>query len=509
MKYIMAIDCGTTGIRAIIFDKECNIVSHAYERLTNFFPSPGCCEQNGEEIWNKCKAVMKKASKGIKVEAIGITTQRSTSMIWDMNGKPLYNAITWQDTRAVKLCKEMDKKLKIKAVRCIGKASLFLPFKRNPIVAKLITASNISFTPASSLAHLKWLLDNVEGARKKAEEGKLLFGTIDAWLIWKLTEGRVHATDFSNASATALYDSFSLKWNKMFLNLFDIPEEILPEVKETADDFGVTHVLGSEMEIKSCIADQQAALFAEGCFKEGEIKCTHGTGSFIDMNIGGKPAASRSKLLPFIAWKINGKTTYMLEGMANTTGAAIQWLKENLGIIEKLEESEEMAISVESSEGVYFVPAFSGLTTPYWDPHACGIVVGLSRKTRKEHIVRAVLEGIVYRCKDIIAAMEKDAGVKIKVVKADGGAARNNFLLQFMADMLNVKVERQRITEVSALGAAFIAGLAAGYWQSQDEILEKRKIDRIFEPKIDEKKRQQLYEKWKKAVKRAFAWHSE
>ncbi|MCD6448813.1 MAG: glycerol kinase GlpK [Thermoplasmata archaeon] len=515
MKYVMALDCGTTGIRAIIFDKECNIVSKAYAPLTQIFPFPGYCEQDAEEIWRKCVDVMKKSLANAKlkagdIEAIGITTQRSTSVIWDIDGKPLHNAITWQDTRAANICSKMDRHMKIRMVRGIGKiAQAIKPLHRSVAGAKLVTAANLSFNPASSLAHLKWLLDNVGGAREKARKGELLFGTVDTWLVWKLTGGRVHATDYSNASATALYDPFSLKWNKMFLNLFDIPEGILPEVRETAGEFGTTKVLGEEIEIKSVVADQQAALFGEGCFKPGEVKCTHGTGSFIDMNVGGKARASRHKLLPFIAWRINGKTSYMLEGMANTTGAAIQWLVENLGIIGSVEESEEMASSVESSEGVYFVPAFSGLTTPYWDAHARGIVIGLSRKTRKEHIVRAVLEGIVYRCKDIMAAMEKDAGIKIKIVRANGGAARNNFLLQFMADMLNVRVERQRVSEVSALGAAFMAGLASGYWESREELIEKREVEKIFEPKMEEKRRQYMYEKWRKAVKRAFAWHEE
>ncbi len=515
MKYVMALDCGTTGIRAIIFDKECNIVGRAYEPLTQIFPHPGYCEQDAEEIWRKCVGVMKKAIadadlKAGNIEAIGITTQRSTTVIWDKDGKPLHNAITWQDTRAANICSRMNRQWKIRVIRGVGKIVQFVkPFHKSITGAKLVTAAKISFNPASSLTHLKWLLDNVEGAKEMARKGDLLFGTVDTWLVWNLTGGKVHATDYSNASAIALYDSFALKWNKLFLDIFDIPEEILPEVRETAGDFGVAKIMGGEMEIKSVVADQQAALFGEGCFGEGEVKCTHGTGSFIDMNVGRKPRASRHKLIPLIAWRINGKIAYMLEGMANTTGAAIEWLVKNLNIINSPEESERIASSIESSEGVYFVPAFSGLTTPYWDAHARGMVIGLSRKTRKEHIVRAVLEGIVYRCKDIMTAMEKDVGMEAKIVRVNGGAARNNFLLQFMADMLNVRVERQKISEVSALGAAFMAGLASGYWESKEEIKNRRQVERVFEPRISKEERKQRYEKWREAVKRAFAWDIE
>lgn len=515
MKYIMAIDEGTTGIRAVIVDNDGNIISKAYEEISQIFPHTGWHEQDAEEIWRKCIIVIKKALnegkiKASEIEAIGITTQRATNLLWDeKTGKPVYNAITWHDTRTAEVCRERDNIFKIKAMRGVGSlvksaSKIFKGIRRTKSGALLITASSLSFSPASSLAHTYWILNEVEKA-KKAEN--LLFGTIDTWLLWKLTGGKVHATDYSNASATGMFNPFSLKWNNLFLETFNIPYDILPEVRETSGDFGVIDkkILGVEIPVMGVIADQQSALFAEGCFNAGEVKCTHGTGSFIDMNIGNKLYGSIHKLLPFIAWRINGKTNYMLEGMMNTSGAAIQWLRDNLGVIDELEDSEKLALSVDDTGGVYFVPAFTGLSSPYWDPHACAIAVGLSRKTKKEHIVRAVLEGIVYRCRDILLAMEEDTRLKISSIKVDGGASKNNFLLQFMADMLNVKVERPKILDVTALGSAYIAGIASGYWQ-MEEIAEKRKIDRVFEPRISEEKRRALYEGWRRAIERAKRW---
>ena len=517
-KYIMAIDDGTTGIRALIFDEDANLVSRAYRAVDQIFPRPGWCEQDAMEVWKKCVEVMKKALSSAdidakSIEAVGITTQRSTNLMWDEKGKPVYNAITWHDTRTAEMCNKMNRDRKMMAMRGIGKifkglSHMAPSMRRRVATARLITAADISFTPVPSLPKVRWVLDNVEGARKKAEKGQLMFGTMDTWLLWNLTGGRQHATDFSNVSATSMYDTFKLQWSSIFLDIFDIPEEILPEVRETAGDYGVMdkNILGEEIPITSMVADQQSSLFAQGCFNEGEIKCTHGTGSFMDMNVGDKPAASVHRLLPMIAWRINKKTHYLLEGMINTTGAAVEWLKENFGVIDSVEESEKIAFSTEA-EGVYFVPAFTGLSSPYWDAHASGVVIGLCRRTRKEHIVRAVLEGIVYRCRDVVEAMQTDAGVEIKSIKADGGASRNNFLLQFMADMLNVKVERPKMLDATGLGAAFLAGIARDYWK-EDELLEKRKVDKVFEPKMDEEKRERLYNGWKKAVERALKWHS-
>ncbi len=519
MRYIMAIDEGTTGIRAIIFDHDGRIVSHAYEEISQVFPCPGWCEQDASEVWKKCISVMRKTMGGKvgakEIEAIGITTQRSTNLLWDRkSGRPIYNAITWHDTRTADVCEEMDRKGKIRAVKAIGHVTkgfskVWKGLRMTNTGALLVTASNLSFTPASALAHTRWLLDNVDGAREKALRGDLVCGTMDTWLIWNLTKGRVHATDYSNASSTGMFDSFALKWSRLFLEIFEIPVDILPEVRDTAGDFGSVdrEILGAKVPIKSAVADQQASLFAEGCFNPGEVKCTNGTGSFIDMNVGGKPPASLHKLVPLIAWGMGGKVTYMLEGMTNTTGSAVQWLKD-VGIIRNVEDSGAMANDVEDTAGVYFVPAFTGLSSPYWDPHACGIAVGLSRKTEKEHIVRAVLEGIVYRCRDILLSMEIDTGLKISSIKADGGASRNDFLLQFMADMLDVKVERPDILDGTALGAAYLAGLASGYWQSKNEVIEKRKVDRIFEPYMDRGKRNMLYEGWKRAIERSFKWRT-
>ncbi len=519
MKYIMAIDEGTTGIRAIIFDHGGNIVSQAYEEIGQIFPRTGWCEQDAGEVWRKCISVMKgaMAAGGLgagDIEAIGITTQRSTNLLWERkSGRPIYNAITWHDTRTSDLCREMDGNGKIRAIKALGRlvrgiSRVWEGIRMTPTGALLVSASNLSFTPASALAHTAWMLENVEGARERAGKGEILFGTMDTWLIWNLTNGRVHATDFSNASSTGIFDSFALKWSKLFLDTFGIPDAILPEVRDTSGDFGSVDgkILGREIPIMSAVADQQSALFADGCFGPGDVKCTNGTGSFIDMNVGSRPPASLHKLLPHIAWSIDGKVTYMLEGMMNTTGSAVQWLKD-VNIIDDVKDTDAIAGSVESTEGVYFVPAFTGLSSPYWDPHACGIAVGLSRKTGREHIVRAVLEGIVYRCRDILLAMEVDTGLKISSIKADGGASSNDFLLQFMADMLNVKVERPAILDSTALGAAYLAGLASGYWQSKEEILGKRKVDRIFEPRMDEKKRQTLYNGWKRAIERSFEWH--
>ncbi len=518
-KYVMAIDDGTTGIRALIFDHDANLVARAYRPIKQIFPKTGWCEQDAMEVWRKCIEVMKEALnsadiKAREIEAIGITTQRSTNLLWDKDGKPVYNAITWQDTRTAEMCEKMNRNKKMRMTRALGKIFKGISYlapstRRTPSMARLITAADISFTPVPSLPKVKWVLDNVEGAKKRANKGELFFGTMDTWLLWNMTGKKQHATDFSNVSATSMYDTFKLKWSSIFLDIFDIPEEILPEVRDTAGDYGVMEkgILGEEIPVASMVADQQSSLFAEGCFKEGEIKCTHGTGSFIDMNVGSKPAASLHRLLPMIAWRIKGKTSYLLEGMINTTGAAVEWLKENFEVIKSIEESESIAFSTET-EGVYFVPAFTGLSSPYWDAYAAGIIIGLSRRTKKEHIVRAVLEGIVYRCRDVIEAMKIDAGVRIKSIKADGGASRNNFLLQFMADMLNVKVERPKMLDSTALGAAFLAGIARDYWNEKD-VLEKRKVDRVFEPEMNEEKREKLYNGWKKAVKRALKWQLE
>ncbi|MBU7027636.1 MAG: glycerol kinase [Theionarchaea archaeon] len=519
MDYILVIDAGTTGIRSIIFDKETTIVSQAYAEIPQIYPQPGWTEQDPEVIWENCVKVVKESLEKGKltaenIKAIGITNQRSTSLLWDKKtGEPVYNAITWQDTRAAELCREMDKKMKMRVLRRLGSVAKALSRVANPIRKSkfgklLITVSTLSFSPATSLAHIGWVLRNVEGVQERAEKGELLAGTIDTWLIWKLTGGRAHATDFSNASATNMFDTFKLQWSDLFLDLFEIPRSILPEVRETSGDFGETDssIFGSFIPITGVCADQQSALFAETCFNPGDVKCTNGTGTFIDMNVGYEPAVSFHKLIPLIAWSLDGKVTYMLEGYLGATGSVVQWLCDGLQVVEDACDTEVMATAVGDTGGVYVVPAFQGLTSPYWDPFARGIVIGLTRGTKKEHVVRAVLEGIVYRCKDVLLAMEEDSEITITSINADGNASTNNFLLQFMADLLDVEIERPQLLEATSLGAAFFAGLHVGYWTSKEDIKTYRKVDKTFHPTMEDAERERQYTTWKKAVKRSFDW---
>lgn len=519
MKHVMAIDAGTTGIRAIIFNEESQVVAHAYEIIELHQPHPGWSEQDPREVWKKCRQVMRRALAGSDLQAqdiatIGVATLRSTNLLWDSNGDPLSNAITWHDTRTARLCRDMDGSIMIRATRTLGHlarafSSLWPGLRRGPTAGRLITASHLSFTPASALAHTAWLLDNVEEARRLARQGELRCGTMDTWLLWNLTRGAVHATDTSNASATGMYDPYAMQWSSLFLDTFDIPEAILPEVRDTADSYGHLDpdILGRDIPVTGVVADQQGALFGETCFRPGEVKCTNGTGTFIDMNVGHRPAASLHRLVPMVAWSIDGQVTYMLEGMINTTGAAVQWLRDNLGVIDHVDQSCQLAQCVDDAGDIYFVPAFTGLSSPYWDPHACGIVVGLHRSTKREHIVRAVLEGIAYRCKDILLSMEQDADLPVRSITADGGASTNDFLLQFMADMLDVRVERPALLDGTALGAAYLAGLAADVWQSQEELRERRRIEQTFEPSMPQEKRKRLYQGWRRAVEKSFRWH--
>ncbi len=518
MQHVMAVDAGTTGIRAIIFNMDSEAVAHAYETIELRQPHPGWSEQAPGEVWQKCQRVMQQALAGSSltardIEAVGLATLRSTNLLWDSNGQPLSNAITWHDTRTADLCRHMDHRAKIRAARGLGHvarglSSIWPGLRRSRTAGRLITASHLSFTPASALAHAAWLLDNVDDAHAMAARGELRCGTMDSWLLWNMTGGETFATDTSNASATAMFDPYKLQWSSLFLDAFDVPAAILPEVRETAGLYGYLDedILGREIPITGVVADQQAALFGEGCFEPGEVKCTSGTGAFIDMNVGDRPAASVHRLVPMVAWTIDGRTTYMLEGMINTAGAAVQWLRDNLGVIEHLDDSCQLAQCVDDAGDVYFVPAFTGLSSPYWDPHACGVVVGLHRSTQREHIVRAVLEGIVYRCRDIMLSMERDAGLPVRSITADGGASTNDFLLQFMADMLDVQVERPAMLDGSALGAAYLAGLAADVWQSKEELRERRRVDRTFKPAMPPEKRERLYAGWRRAVEKSFRW---
>lgn len=518
MKHVMAVDAGTTGIRAIIFNEDSEAVAHAYETIELHQPQPGWSEQDPREVWQKCRHVMQKAltDSGLDagaIDTIGVATLRSTNLLWHRDGDPLSNAITWHDTRTADLCRHMDRRAKIRVARGMGHiarriSSIWPGLRRGRTAGRLITASSLSFTPASALAHAAWLLDNVDGARRLASQGDLRCGTMDTWLLWNMTAGETYATDTSNASATGMYDPYTLQWSSLFLDAFDVPAAILPEVRETASLYGHLDrdILGREIPITGVVADQQGALFGEACFKPGEAKCTTGTGAFIDMNVGARPAASVHKLVPMVAWTIDGRTTYMLEGMINTAGAAVQWLRDNLGVIDHVDASCEMAQCVDDAGDVYFVPAFTGLSSPYWDPHACGVVVGLHRSTQKEHIVRAALEGIVYRCKDIMLSMERDAGLSVRSITADGGASTNDFLLQFMVDMLDVRVERPAMLDATALGAAYLAGLAADVWQSKEELRDRRQVERIFEPSMLEDKRAHLYQGWRRAVEKSLRW---
>ncbi|MGB3933354.1 MAG: glycerol kinase GlpK [bacterium] len=492
-KYILVIDEGTTGTRAVIFNRKAKIVASAYEEFTQYTPAPDRVEHDALEIWDKTVKMIKQALEkaGLEAEdiaAIGITNQRATTVVWDRHtGQPICPAIVWQDTRTAKTCAEIN------ATEWGEKARLSTGWTVAPVYSSLM---------------LQWIFENVPGAREKAEQGDLLFGTIDTWLIWKLTGGRTHAISYSNASVTGSLDLESLTWNQEWLNYLGVPLNIFPEPRDDSGDYGVTDgdLLGAEIPILGAIADQHAALFAQGCMEPGTVKCTHGTGTFLDMNIGPNPTVSNYGLNSIIAWRIKGKTTYGLEGYASVTGAAVQWLRDGAELIQNSKETEALALSVPSSDGVYFVPALAGLDSPFWDAFARGTIIGITRGTKRAHLVRATLEAIVYRTRDFLDAMRKDSGVDIKSVKVDGGAAANNFLLQFQADILNCEVERPLSVQATSLGAAFMAGRAAGYWQSEEELLQLREVDRVFYPQMAEEERERLYAQWLEAVKRSAGW---
>ena len=517
-KYILVNDVGTTGTRAVIYDGDASVVSEVYSELKQIFPKPGWTEQDPFDIYDKCVEVtagaLEKANlKAEDISAMGIATQRATSVIWDKNtGEPVYNFITWQDTRMSDECERINKSMGFKVLHVLGGgyrglARMSKSLKRNSVGKLLITAGHFSVTPAMSTTHARWILDNVEGAKEKAAAGDLLFGTVDTWLVWKYTGGKVHATDFSNISATGMYDPFGMQWSSLLLKPFDLPGDlVLPEIRETSGDFGTTDVFGAPISIKCVVADQQAALFGETCFDAGSVKCTNGTGTFVDMNTGDEPLASINKLTPLIAWKMGGKTTYMMEGIISSAGSSIQFLRDNLGIIETAAESEACSLRCEDTGGVYVVPAFTGLTAPYWDPYARGTVIGLTRGTTKDQVVRATLESIAYQCKDVVTAMELDTGIEVKGIKADGGASGNDFLIQFLADILDTEVERPEVLEATALGAAYFAGIASGQWKFPDDIKRIHRVEKNFSPKMASEERDALYAGWQKAVGRAQHW---
>ncbi len=491
--YILVIDEGTTGTRSVIFDRQAQVVASAYQEFAQHTPSPDRIEHDPLEIWDKSvenvKLVLDKAGCSIHdVAALGITNQRATTVVWDRHtGEPVYPAIVWQDTRTAGIADRLQQtEWKEKARRSTG----------------------WTLAPVYSSLMLQWILENVDGVKERAEAGDLLYGPVDSWLIWKLTRGRVHACSYSNASVTGSLDLASQDWNREWLDYLGVPVSIYPELREESGDFGVTdaEVLGAEIPITGDIGDQQAALFGQGCMEPGTVKCTHGTGTFLGMNMGSNLTISDYGLQSIIAWRRQGVTTFGLEGYAGVTGAAVQWLRDGAELIESSSETEGLARSVPDNGGVYFVPALAGLDSPFWDTYARGTIIGITRGTTRAHLVRATLEAIVYRTRDFLDVTRKDSGVDVKSVKVDGGAAANDFLMQFQADMLNCEVERPVSLEATSSGAAFMAGLAVGIWKSEDQILALREVDRTFYPEMSDSERERLYAKWLEAVDRSRKW---
>ncbi|WJE15023.1 glycerol kinase GlpK [Halobacillus sp. ACCC02827] len=487
-KYILSIDQGTTSSRAILFNKEGKIVETGQKEFEQFFPKPGWVEHNANEIWTSVLAciadVLRKADvEPQQVAGIGITNQRETAVVWDRHtGKPIYNAIVWQSRQTEDICKEL---------RAAGHNELFR------------SKTGLLLDPYFSGTKVKWILDNVEGAREKAENGDLMFGTIDTWLVYRLSGGKAHITDYSNASRTLMYNIYDLKWDEELLDILGVPKSMLPEVKPSSEVYAKTvdyHFFGQEVPIAGIAGDQQAALFGQACFEKGMAKNTYGTGCFMLMNTGEEGVASEHGLLTTLAWGIDGKVEYALEGSIFVAGSAIQWLRDGLNLIDSAPESEGYATSVDSSDGVYLVPAFVGLGTPYWDSDARGAVFGLTRGTSKAHFVRATLESLAYQTKDVLDAMIADSGIDLKALRVDGGAVKNDFLMQFQSDMLGVPVERPVVQETTALGAAFLAGLAVGYWKDKDEIKQHSDNERTFTVEMSKGEQDKLYSGWKKAV---------
>ena len=486
--YVLAIDQGTTSSRAIIFDKNGAIVQVAQKEFTQYFPQPGWVEHDANEIWLSVVAVYMEAlvKAGInprEVEAIGITNQRETAVVWDrVTGKPIYNAICWQSRQTASICEDL---------------------RNRGLEQSIKDKTGLLIDPYFSATKIKWILDNVEGAKEKAYKGNLMFGTIDTWLVYKLSGGAVHVTDYSNASRTMLYNIYDLKWDEDILRELDIPVSMLPEVRPSSCVYGHTapyHFYNLEVPIAGIAGDQQSALFGQTCFGDGMAKNTYGTGCFLLMNTGDKPIRSENGLVTTIAWGIDDKVEYALEGSVFVAGSAIQWLRDGLQLISTAPESEEVACGCDDSEGVYVVPAFVGLGAPYWDDRARGAVFGLTRGTTRAHFVRATLESLAYQSRDLIEAMELDSGIKLKKLKVDGGAVRNDLLMQFQADILGVPVERPVINETTALGAAYLAGLAVGFFGSRQALIDSYMVDRTFTPKFDADRREECYRGWKRAV---------
>ena len=491
-KFILSLDQGTTSSRAIIFDRNGLPVASAQKEFTQHFPKPGWVEHNPEEIWSTQAGVALEAMTKVGIEssdiaAIGITNQRETTVVWNRKtGKPVHNAIVWQDRRTADFCDHLKKE---------GYAQMILD-KTGLIIDAYFSATKV-----------KWILDNVSGARDLAKKGELAFGTVDSWLVWNLTMGKLHVTDVSNASRTMIFNIHTLKWDPELLKIFDIPESMLPEVRSSSEVYGRTagH-FATEIPVSGIAGDQQAALFGQMCVEPGMVKNTYGTGCFMMMNIGTKPIESKSKLLTTVAWKIGNKTDYALEGSIFIGGAVVQWLRDSLGIIKKSADVEKLAAKVKNSEGVYFVPAFAGLGAPYWNQHARGTITGITRGSTSAHIARAALDSIAYQTLEVLLAMKKDSGIDIRELRVDGGATVNNSLMQFQSDLLQTDVVRPKITETTALGAAYLAGLAVNYWTDLQEIRKQWQVERVFTPSIQPAETESLIKGWHRAVKAAEVW---
>ena len=487
-KYILSIDQGTTSSRAILFNKDGEIKGVAQREFKQHFPQSGWVEHDANEIWTSVLSVMAEVMnehniRAEQIEGIGITNQRETTVVWDKNtGRPIYHAIVWQSRQTQSICQELKDQ---------GHEALFRD------------KTGLLLDPYFAGTKVKWILDNVDGAREKADNGDLLFGTIDSWLVWKLSGKEAHITDYTNASRTLMFNIHDLKWDKELLDILEVPESMLPEVKPSSEVYAHTvdyHFFGQNVPIAGIAGDQQAALFGQACFDKGDVKNTYGTGGFMLMNTGEEAVKSDSGLLTTIAYGIDGKVNYALEGSIFVSGSAIQWLRDGLRMINSAPQTENYATRVDSTEGVYVVPAFVGLGTPYWDSEARGAIFGLTRGTEKEHFIRATLESLCYQTRDVMEAMSKDSGIEVQNLRVDGGAVKNNFIMQFQADIVNTPVERPEIQETTALGAAYLAGLAVGFWESKDDIANRWKLEEEFEPKMEDEQRTKLYKGWKKAV---------
>ena len=495
-KYVMALDAGTTSNRCILFNEKGEMCSVAQKEFTQYFPKPGWVEHDANEIWSTqlgvaVEAMQKIGASAKDIAAIGITNQRETTIVWDKHtGEPVHNAIVWQCRRTSQYCDQLKEQGLTEEFRC----------KTGLVIDAYFSGTK-----------LKWILDHVDGVRERAQQGELLFGTVETWLIWKLTRGAAHVTDYSNASRTMLFNINTLEWDQEILEQLDIPQGMLPEVKPSSGIYGMadSSFFGAEIPVSGAAGDQQAALFGQTCFHAGEAKNTYGTGCFLLMNTGEKPVFSKNGLVTTIAWGIDGKVSYALEGSIFVAGAAIQWLRDEMRLIDSAADSEHMAKKVKDTNGCYVVPAFTGLGAPHWDQYARGTIVGLTRGVNKYHVIRATLESLAYQVHDVLEAMKADAGMALNSLKVDGGASANNFLMQVQSDIIDAPVNRPSCVETTAMGAAYLAGLAVGYWADKEEVIKNWTIDQTFRPQICEEERQQRIKGWEKAVKYSYGWAKE